>query len=123
MARETSANTTAVAAKRREQREVRFGGCDLGLHVALQQPRAVPARDEGEAVAVEDRPERRSLPRELVAELDASEAGLPRLGQAGLQRRRRAEFRHVVVRPGERVDPDADGHRHAPCAWRRRCVS
>ena len=58
---------------------------ELRLRVTLEQVRAVPARDEREAVRRERRLELRRRARELAAELDAFEARGPRLGEAGLE--------------------------------------
>src|ERR1051326_3473582 len=77
---------------------------------ALEEPPTVPAGDQRQPVAIEDRAERGALARKLVAELDAGITRLLRLGEAGLQRRLPTELREVVVGPRDGVDADADGH-------------
>src|SRR6185503_20392777 len=94
---------------------------DLFVDRALEEPRAVPARHEIEAVLLEDRPEGRGVARKLAPELDAVVARELRLRQAGLERVLLAELGQVVVRPGERIDADADHQAPTPC--RRRAAS
>src|ERR1700741_2410418 len=100
---------------------MRLHRLDFVLDRALEQPGAVPARDEIQAVLLEDRPQSLRVARKLAAELDAFVAGELRLREAGFERIVVAEPGQVVVGPGERVDADAD--HHAPSFCRRRATS
>src|SRR3954452_4231653 len=108
-----------LGARGLQQLEVRPHRRHLLLDRAVAQLAAVPARDELEPVLAQHRLERGGVVRELVALLDAGEAGLARLRDADLERRLPAELRHVVVAPGDRVGPDPDGA-HRPCSLARR---
>ncbi len=99
-----------LAAKGDEQHEMILDRCDFRLDRALEQPPAVPAGDEGEAVPIEDRAQGLGAARKLVAELDACIAGKARLGETRLERRLAAEFGQIVVGPGDRIDPDTHAH-------------
>jgi len=56
-----------------------------------------------------------------VAELDALETRLARLGEAGVERDVAAQFRQIVVAPADWADAEADGHDRAlPCFLRGR---
>src|SRR5690242_18890259 len=86
---------------------------DGGDHLVereLDEPPAIPAGDQGEAVVLENRHELGGAARQLVAELDRGIASLSGLGEACLERRLAAELRQIVVAPGDRVDADAHGH-------------
>ena len=85
-------------------------GRDLFLDAAGAQLAAVPAGDQLQPVLAEHGLDRGRVVGELAALLDALEAGLGRLLQAGLERRLAAELRHVVVGPGDRVGPELDRH-------------
>ena len=61
----------------------------------------------------EQRPQDGRLARKLIAELDAGEPRLGRLGEAGLERRVAAQFGQIVVAPGDRADPEAHSHHRA----------
>ena len=93
-----------------QQREMRQDRLELLAHGLLADPAVVPARHQLQPVGGKDRTEKRALARKLAAELRAGVAGLLRLGEADLERRVAAERRIVVVRPGDRVDAELDGH-------------
>src|SRR5262245_53264948 len=82
----------------------------------------IPAGDEVEAMAGEDRRELRRLPRKLAAHLGAGEAGDVRFAEAYFQRRIAAERGQVVIGPGDRIDAEPNGHVF-PRQWRPRSAA
>ena len=110
------------AAEREQQLEMRLHRGKLAVHVAFEQPRAVPARDQREAVRGQDGLELGRVARELVTELHPLVARRASFPQTGLEWDLRAEGGHVVVAPGERIDPQPDVHL-GPFSSRRRWYS
>ena len=82
----------------------------LGRDLLFVAAAVIPARDHRQPVALHDRLQLGRLARELAAKLGAGIAGLLRLAEADLERRVAAEFRHVVIGPGDRVDANANLH-------------
>ena len=104
-----------------EQFAMRGRFLEFGLGVSLDQEDRMPAADERETVAIEDRAELRRLARKLVAELHAFEARRLRFGQALLERessRRSPACRHWT----SRSDWRRCGSCHAPSLINRLAV-
>ncbi len=76
-----------LAAHRLEQAEMCGQRLDLLGRAPFQQPRAVPARNQLQGEAVQDRRQYGRIARELVAEFDTGVAGFARLGETDLERR------------------------------------
>src|SRR5690349_21516255 len=74
------------------------------VHLFLADAPVIPAGDQRQPVMVEDGPKRAAVARELAAKLGTGIAGFRGFGEAGLERRVAAQFRHVVIGPGDRVD-------------------
>src|SRR5437667_6217390 len=82
----------------------------LILDRAIEQTAAIPARDQRQPVAFEDRPQHRRIAGEFMAELDPGEPRLTRFGETQVERRGAAQFRQIVVAPADRADAEAHGH-------------
>ena len=82
---------------------------------APAQLRAVPARDESQAVLLEDRAATRSRSRgNLPPSSMPAKPAIRASGEADLERNVAAQLRHVVVGPGDRVDAEQNGHAKVP---------
>jgi hypothetical protein len=103
--------------QRLQEVEMLAHGGDLGLGVAGQQLRAVPAGDQRQALRLEQGPELPGVAREFAPELDAAEAGKADLGQALLERDEVAQPMHAVIGPADRVDAKLHGHVGSPRDW------
>ena len=73
----------------------------------------MPARNEGEAVAGEQRPEDRRVARKLPAELDALVANCGSVADAVLEGNVGAEVLEDVIGPGERADAEPNACRQS----------
>ena len=93
-----------------QQGQMRLQGVDLGLGVLGQQRAGVPAADQIDAVARQQRLQLGRIARKFAAQFDAVEADVADVRQDRLQRRVSAQFGHVVIRPGDRADTPANGH-------------
>src|SRR5262249_9756237 len=69
-----------------------------------------PARDQRQAMPLEDRAQHLRIAREFVAELDPLESRQTPLGEAGFERRGAAQFGQIVIAPSDRADAEADRH-------------
>jgi hypothetical protein len=87
--------------------EVCLHGFDFVVEGVLGQGAGVPAGDHHRAVAGQLDPQFFRVLREFVAQLEALVADLGAFDQACLQRRVAAQLRQVIVRPRDRVDPNA----------------
>src|SRR4029079_1839451 len=92
----------------------------LGRDFLLGTAPIIPARDHIEPVARHDGLEHTRVARTLAAELGPVIARLLRLLETGLERRITAEFRHIVIRPGDGIDADADFHARSSCVSSRK---
>ena len=81
-----SANTMISAPHASVQREMLLERRDLRLGVTLQQLSRIPAADQAKPMPVEQRAQLTALLGHLATELDAAEAGCPRLGETGFDR-------------------------------------
>jgi len=95
----------------------------FGIHITFQQPRTIPAGHKIKPMPRQDRAQQRGIAREFMAKLKPREAGLLALSEADFERRGRAQFRHVIIGPGERIDPKTNTHDQPPSAWLRRFTS
>ena len=95
----------------------------LGGDLLFVAAAVIPARDHLQPVALHDRLQLGRLARKLAAELGAGIAGLLGFAEADVERRVAAEFRHVVIGPGDRVDADANLHERAPSSFVSRVVA
>ena len=103
-----------IGFQRREQGQVILHRRDLGLGIAAQQFGAVPARDQRQAVLLQDRPELAGLPGKLAAQFDAAEARLFCFGQALVERDEVAQPMQAVIGPADGVDAKLHGHGRCP---------
>ena len=92
------------------QREMLLERRNLGLGVTLQQLSRIPTADQAKPMPVEQRAQLPALLGHLAPELDAAEAGRPRLGETGFDRNEIAQPMHAVIGPADRVDAKADRH-------------
>ena len=113
-----------AAAHGPKQRQMRPHGLDLRVHAAFQQPGAMPAGGQAQAMELQQGAQNLGLARKLPAELHARVARLARLVQAGRERNVAPQLRQVVVRPAHRIDRQLDlpGHGPAPQPSIRRCA-
>ena len=89
---------------------MRLHGGDLFVDAALKQAAGVPAGNQLQVVAAQDRPQYACLSGKFIAQFKAGKSRLPPFAQAGLQRRVRAEGRQIVIRLGQRIDAQLYGH-------------
>ena len=82
----------------------------LRLHRASQQRAAVPAAHHVESMLAEKLVQHMRISREFPTELNAMKADFRGVGQHGFQRRVAAQFRHVIVDPGDRTYTETYGH-------------
>ena len=97
-----------------QQLEMRPDRIHFGADVLLVAAAIIPARNHGKAMTLHDRLQLRRVARKLAAKFGAGIARLLGFAQANLKRRVAAEFRHVVIAPGDRVDANANLHERPP---------
>ena len=112
-----SATMTTSAPGALGHRDMRLRRLELLARRALEQFGRIPAADEDQAELGELGLQRGAVVRHLVALLHALDAGLPGLGEAGLERRVAADLLQIVVGPADRVGADANASSQSPTRW------
>jgi len=104
----------AGSADRLEQGHLLRDAIFLRFDVAIEQQAGEPAAANLDAVLVEDGAQDLCVHRKPAAGLHAGKAGLRGLGKASFQRNVAADFRQVVVPPGDGCNAEFGFHGRAP---------